>query len=329
MTIYDIAKEAGVSATTVSRVINQKPGVKESTRERIQQILKKYKYLPNPAAKELADKNSKTIALITEDIRDVHYSSTVFTIEQELSKRGYNCLLINTGKDIERRVECVENAMQKQAAGVIFIGSTFQEKYIQKAITRFLPNTPIVIANGYLTLPNVCGIICNGGVGIEMAVDYLVDKGHKRIAYVGNEKNASARSKKSGYLNAISSNNLDAYIQEYNENANVDEGKACTAAILSNYDNITAIVYDQDILAVGGAQYILEMGKRVPEDISIVGFNNSIFADSFTPKITSIDDKIGVMGVKCAQALLDMLEDDAEAIQMMLIPEMIFRESTK
>lgn len=100
MTIYDIAKEAGVSITTVSRVINQKSGVKESTRERVQQILEKYKYLPNPAAKELADKNSRTIALITEDIRDVHYSSTVFTIEQELSKRGYNCLLINTGKDI-------------------------------------------------------------------------------------------------------------------------------------------------------------------------------------------------------------------------------------
>lgn len=327
MTIYDIAKEAGVSITTVSRVINQKPGIKQETRERVQEILLKHNYLPNPSAKGLADRNSHMIALVVSDIRDIHYSGTVYMVEQELSKKGYHCLLVNTGDEPERRVEVLRSVMQKQVEGVVMIGSTFQEKYIQKAITRLLPKTPVVMANAYLPLPNVYGILCDGRRGIEQAVDYLTEQGHQNIAFVGGVSNASAREKRKGYLDGMEKNGL-ARLPEIRDSKNeVWDGERNTMQLLEEKPEITAIIYEGDLTAVGGIHALRRLGRRVPEDMSLIGFDNSIYAQISVPGLTSIDDQLEVMGIKCAQTLCDVLEGNAMVSQMILIPELVERES--
>lgn len=329
MTIYDIAKEAGVSITTVSRVINQKPGIKASTREKVQQVLDKYNYLPNPTAKGLADRNSRMIALVTADNRELHYAHTVYTVERELSRRGYNCLLINTGEEQEERIASLETVMQKQVEGVILIGSTFQKKYIQKAIIRFLPDTPVVMANGYLPLSNVCGILCDGRKGMEMAVDYLTKLGHEKIAFVGDNDNASAQEKKQGYLDGMQKNGLEKWIRVQKSRKEVEDGEESTKQLLETDPHITAVIYEEDIIGIGGIHAITEKGFKVPEDVSVIGFDNLEFARAAIPKLTSIDDKLDVMGIKCAQTICDMLEGTATAAQMVLIPELEIRGSTQ
>ena len=329
MTIYDIAKEAGVSITTVSRVINQKPGIKQETRERVQAVLEKHNYLPNPSAKGLADRNSHMIALVVSDIRDIHYSGTVYMVEQELSKRGYHCLLVNTGDEPEQRSEALRSVMYKQVEGVVMVGSTFQEKYIQKAITRFLPSTPVVMANAYLPLPNVYGILCDGRKGIEQAVDYLAANGHERIAFVGGTHNASAREKRQGYLDGMGKNGLDRWTEVRDCKNEVWDGERSTLALMKEKPEVTAIIYEGDLIAVGGIHALRQLELGVPEVVSMIGFDNSIYAQISVPGLTSIDDKLGVMGIKCAQTLCDVLEGNGTVAQMMLIPELVERESVR
>ena len=327
MTIYDIAKEAGVSITTVSRVINQKPGIKEATRVRVQEVLDKYHYLPSPSAKGLAAKKSGTIALLTEDVRDVHYSHTVFTVEQELSKKGYNCLLMNTGTDREQRIECMERAMQNQVEGVVLIGSTFEEKYIQKAITRYLPNTPVVMANAYLDLPNVCGILCDGRKGMEDAVTYLAEKNLKKIAYVGDNDNVSARAKKQGYLDGMKKCGLKEGEVVWKAKRGMEDGGIRTRELLEQHPETEAIIYEEDLIAIGGMNEMMKMGVAVPGQVSVISFDDSVYAKITTPQMSSIDDKLDVMGIKCAQTMTDMLEGTALISQMVLIPELVIRKS--
>lgn len=329
MTIYDIAKEAGVSISTVSRVLNHKAGIKPATREKVQQVLDKYNYQPSPAAKGLADKSSQTVALITQDIRDTHFSSTVYTVEQELKKRGYSCYLINTGKTQAERLACLETAMHKQVEGVILIGSTYEEKYMQRGIARYLSETPVVMANGYLPLPNVCGIICDGKLGIAEAVAHLAAKGHERIAYIGGVHTASARAKLVGYQEEMAKLGLPALIVDSKGNGEMDGGEIYTRECLETFPGITAIVYERDIMAVGGYHVAEDLGLAIPEDISIIGFDNSEYAQVLRPELTSVDDKIGIMGTKCVQSLFEMFDNGTTVGQMMLIPELIIRESTR
>lgn len=329
MTIYDIAKEAGVSISTVSRVLNHKPGIKPATREKVQQVLDKYNYQPSPVAKGLADKNSQTVALITEDIRDTHFSSTVYTVEQELKKRGYSCYLINTGKTQEERLACLEVAMHKQVEGVILIGSTYEEKYMQRGISRFLSEIPVVMANGYLPLPNVCGIICDGKLGIADAVTHLVENGHRRIAYIGGVHTASARAKRLGYEDEMQRRGLEPLIIDSCGNGEMSGGEIYTRQCLETYSDLTAIVYERDLMAIGGYHVLEDLGLSIPGDLSVIGFDNSEYARVLRPELTSVDDKIGIMGTKCVQSLFEMFDNGATVDQMMLIPELIIRESTK
>lgn len=325
MTIYDIAKEAGVSITTVSRVINQKPGIKQSTREKVQEVLDKYNYLPSSAAKGLAEKNTRTVVVITEDIRDIHYASTVYTIERGLRKHDIYCVILNSGEEQEQKVSCLEKAMQLRANGVILIGSTFEEKYIQRAIVRYLPNTPVVIANGYLNLPNVCGIVCDGRLGIKKMTGYFIEQGHTKIGYIGTERNASSRHKVEGYEDAMKEHNLTIYRQNIGQGDEVEAGKQATKELLDRIQDLTVLVYDKDVLAVGGIHYLKEAGYDVPGDIIVAGFDNSIFSKNFIPPFSSVDDKIGIMGTKCVQALFEMIEDGTTVAEMMLIPEIVIR----
>lgn len=329
MTIYDIASEAGVSITTVSRVINQKPGIRQETRERVQEVLAKHNYLPNPSAKGLADRNSHMIALVVSDIRDIHYSGTVYMVEQELSRKGYHCLLVNTGDEPEHRVEVLRSVMQKQVEGVVMIGSTFQEKYIQKAIPRLLPSTPVVMANAYLPLPNVYGILCDGRKGIKQAVGYLAENGHKHISFVGGTQNASAREKRKGYLDGMENCGLTQFEDVRESRNEVWDGERATRKLLEDKPETTAIIYEGDLIAIGGIHASKQLGLRIPEDISMIGFDNSIYAQISVPGLTSIDDQLGVMGIKCAQTLCDVLEGNTMVAQMMLIPVLTERESVK
>ena len=179
MTIYDIAREAGVSASTVSRVINKKKGVNSEKRILIEGLLKKYNFEPDASARGLVQQSTKIIGILMSDIRTSHHAEGAYYIEQELKKHGYTCIIINSGFSDETREESIRTLFSRRVEAVMLIGSTFQTENMKKAIQKYFNNLPVIIENGFIDLPNVYCVLADEQNGIADCVRLLHAKGKK------------------------------------------------------------------------------------------------------------------------------------------------------
>ena len=158
MNIYDIAKEAGVSIATVSRVLNNKGTVSAATRARVEAILKQNNYTPSAIARGMVSKSMRTVAVLTVDIRVPHYARTAYTIEREFSRRGYEVILCNTGGDRAETLRYLQAVNQKQVDGIVLVGSVFDTICQGTEMEKLLTGVPVVLANGKLDLPNAYSV---------------------------------------------------------------------------------------------------------------------------------------------------------------------------
>ena len=159
MNIYDIAAEAGVSISTVSRVMNNKGNVNPEMRRRIEEVLKKYDYKPSAIARGMVSKTMKTIAILTVDLRVPQHARQVYIIEQEFCQKGYNVMVCNTGGKLEECARYINLLSEKQVDGIVLIGSTFNDLGGRTEITGKVSRIPVVMANGHLDLPNFYSIL--------------------------------------------------------------------------------------------------------------------------------------------------------------------------
>ncbi len=329
MNIYDIATLAGVSHTTVSRVINDKPGVKQETREKILKILDEQAYFPNSHARGLASNENKVIGIIVIDVRNIHHIHTAFHIEEAFTQYGYVSVIASCGLDDSKQEEYLKVMASRNVEGLVLIGSRFQNNNMKKSIKKYLSDKPVVIANGYIELDNVCGVVVNERKGVSDVVDFLVSKGHKNIGFMNDYVTYSAHNKQEGFLDGIRKNNLMfnekniKYIKTELENSEIE-----TEKFLKENPNISAIIYSEDIMAVGAIKACVKMGLKVPEDINIIGFNNSIYSDISIPTISSIDNRNTAMGDRCSKALYSMLNGEKTEAIYHLMPKFKIKDST-
>ncbi len=174
MTIYDIAKQAGVSASTVSRVINNKPGINAQTRKRVQKLLNENHYTPNEAARGLVMQSFKIIGILIEDLRIEHHTESAYVIEQEMTALGYTCITLSTGRKDEKKADYIRILEQRRVDGAILMGSMFETEAVKKSIEEHLSDIPIAIVNGYLDLPNVYGVLIDEERGVKDCVELML-----------------------------------------------------------------------------------------------------------------------------------------------------------
>lgn len=205
MNIYDIAKEAGVSISTVSRVMNKKENVNPATRKKVEEILEKNNYTPSAIARGMVSKTMKTVAILTVDIRVPHYSRTAYTIEREFSRRGYEVLLCNTGGELSETVKYLRTVQEKKVDGIVLVGSVFNTLCKKEEIGKLLKNTPVVLANGKLELPNSYSVLVDDRYGVAMAVNHLMQRGYDKLFYLKDMDTVSARFKCEGFIQALQS----------------------------------------------------------------------------------------------------------------------------
>lgn len=330
MTIYDIAKEAGVAASTVSRVINNKPGIKLETRLRIQELLKKYNYTPDVAARGLVMQSTKMVGILMVDIRVEHHTNSAYVIEQELTKRGYCCITMSTGSSDEKKAEYIRILEQRRVEGVILMGSMFATKKVKESIQKHLPKVPVVIANGYLDLPNVSGILVDEEHGVEQCVDLLFSKGKRKIAFALDSHSPSNSNKQQGYCNGMRKNGAgegDIWLYEA-ETSSLQGGYDVTQKIFDEHPDVEGIVYSIDLIAVGGIRAAHDRGIRVPEQVGMIGVDNSIYGEICIPKLTTLNNKLYDLSESAALLLREGLEGRVQSKKMMLFSEIIEREST-
>lgn len=330
MTIYDIAKEAGVAASTVSRVVNNKPGIKAETRERVKELLAKYNYSPNEAARGLVRQASKIIGILMVDIRVSHHIDSAYIVEQEMTKEGYCCITMSTGSDDEKKVEYIKLLEQRRVEGVILMGSMFQTEKVKKGIQEHLPAIPTVIVNGYLDLPNVYGILVDECSGIEQCVSLLMEKNHKKLAFVLDSQSPSNYNKQQGFISGMAKQGLakeDLWLYQ-TAKKDVASGYETTLTIIEDHPDIEGIIYSIDLVAAGGIRALYDAHIPVPSQVAVIGVDNAVYGEICMPKLTTLDNQLRELSVTAAGTLTDAMSGKPAAHKVMLFSKIIEREST-
>lgn len=343
MTIYDIAKEAGVAASTVSRVINEKPGIKAETRERIKELLVKYNYTPNEAARGLVTQSSRIIGILIEDIRVIHHTESAYVIEQEMTRQGYCCITMSTGPTDEKKMEYIRILEQRRVEGVILIGSMLAVEAVKKSIEEHLKDIPVVILNGNLELPNVYGVLVDEEGGMRECVRLMAGKGRKKLAFVRDTDSPSNRNKERGFLAGMTElgwNESEAWVYRQPElrdgekktekttKDSLEDGYRMTLRVLEEHPEVEGIIYSIDLQAVGGMRALTDRGIDIPGQIAVIGVDNTIYGEICSPRLTTLNNKLEEVSETASRILLDVLSEGKSPHKMMLFSEIIEREST-
>lgn len=330
LTIYDIAREAGVSGSTVSRVVNGKPGVNEKTRAKIQKLLDQYHYVPNEAARGLVTSNSRLVGILVADVRTQHHIEGTYYIANELADLGYCCLILNTGHTEEARIAGMRTLEQRKVEAAVLMGSIFQTEGTREAIRQHLSDVPVFMLNGFLDLPNVYGVLSDEQSGVEDCVCLLAGKGKTKIAFFVDNPTPSSYLKTQGYLDGMRKNGCrerDAWVYTGVEGS-VDGGYRTMQRALAEHPDLNGVVCSLDIIACGALRALQDAGRHVPQDVGVIGVDNSVYAEISNPRLTSLDNMVLDSGVTIAHKLTDCLEGRATNNRTLLYTKIVERETT-
>lgn len=326
ITIYDIAKKAGVSPSTVSRVINNRPGVGAATRKRLQKLLKEYNYFPNEAARSLVNQTSRFIGILIDDIRTIHHTEGAYIIERQLVDLGYCCMIFNTGRDNESKARYIEIMRTRRVDGVVMMGSTFQNDEVAASINQHLSDVPVVMANGYLDLPNTYGILADEQNGVASCVELLYKKGKSKLAFVIDVYTPSNRLKQRGFEEACQRLGLQGEV--YQCASTLAGAYEVTQQIMRERPATDGIIYVVDLLAASGVRALVDLGCAVPERVAVVGVDNSIYGEISNPKLTSLDNKLLDLSTAAADTLIAALQGRRVPKKVLIYSSIVERETT-
>lgn len=329
MNIYDIAKEAGVSITTVSRVLNNKDNISKKTKEKVEYILKKYNYTPNAIARGLVSKSMKSIGVVTTDITDIHHANTAYIIEREFNKLGYNVILCNTGGETTESINYIKMLSERNIDGIILMGSVFNNDDIKSSISSYVNNIPLVLINGFLNIENTYSVLVDDAYGISLCVDHLFAKGHSEIVYVKDLDTYSANQKKEGFISGMNKHGLTIDNNSIiTVEKGLDGGYEAVDKFIKLNKKFSAIIFGEDITAIGGLKKLRELGLNVPKDVAVTGFNNSTFAKCCYPELTSVDNKVETTSSLSVKLLTDLIENKNVTSNILVRPDLVVRESS-
>ncbi len=333
MNIYDVSKKAGVSIATVSRVINGNSYVSEKTKEKVLKVIEEYQYTPNAFARGLGLNSMHTIGIMCADSSDPYLASAIYYLEQSLRQQGYDSLLCCTGYELSEKQKYLDLLLSKRTDAIILVGSNFVEtddtknQYIRDAASQ----VPIMILNAALDGSNIYCTFCDDYQAVYDATSALIKYGLKKILYLYNSKSYSSNKKMSGYLAAMDALSTDpAKKQElvHYINGNLLEVRDYLTSLRKNGLIPEAIVASDDFLAIGALKYAKEHHIEVPDQLSIIGYNNSIVALCCEPELTSIDNKLEALCTNCVTTLMGVFNNQAVPLKTVYSAELKKRGTT-
>lgn len=322
MNIYDIAKEAGVSIATVSRVLNNKGTVSEATRAKVEEVLARSGYTPSAIARGMVSKSMRTVAVLTVDIRVPHYAQQAYTIEQAFSQRGYEVILCNTGGGKEATVHYLRAVTEKQVDGIILVGSVFNTLGREPEVEALLRQAPVVLSNGRLDIPNASSVLLDDAGGAALAVDHVVALGKRNLWYMLDLNTASALAKRDGFLKACQKYGDQIRGRVLETEFSIEGGRRAAKELLRSCRNFDAIICGEDETAVGVVKGLLGAGMRIPRDVAVTGYNNSVFAAMCEPRLTSVDNRPEQVALMCVQLLERMMDGEPGGVVEIFHPEL-------
>lgn len=311
-TIKDIAKATGFSITTVSRALNGYADVSKETRKKISEIAEALGYSPNILARSLVMKRSKTLGFIVSDLKlestkDNFMFETLCGVSDFLATSDFEFVLLSTTTSKQRNKTYKQICTERQLDGVIIQGLKLEDPYLQEAVHI---NIPCVVIDIPVEGERIGYVTSNQFESTKHAVKYLHRMGHKRIAFVNGSENAHvSKIRKMGYQEALKEEKIE-WNEDYIVTGDFTEEKAkqVIVPLLLNHPEITAVFCASDIMALGVMQAARELRLKVPEQLSIVGFDNILLSKYVSPPLTTVGQFPYKMGKAAAQLLIDLID---------------------
>ena len=319
--LKEAAKAIGYSPGTVSRAINHRKGVSEKTRQEILDALDNIGYHPNRIAQSLVRKKSNLIAVIVPEFANDFLGSIVMIMEESMEKQGYHMLLFSTNWDIKSEKEKIRLAMSNQVDGIIIKPSTHDVRHIEKL------DLPVVMVSQTHTGNMSCVDIDNQKAAYD-ATQYLIDLGYKNIAFISSvSSNIIYKLRYEGYKKALCDSGIDTTHYFECENG-LQYGYPLMEKIMSGSDKIDAVFSCDDYFVVGMLTYAKEHGISVPDELGLIGFNNTIISQLSQIDMTTVSQPKEQIGQYAVRMMIDIIESGERSAQKITLSSTLIPRST-
>lgn len=328
ITIADVAKEAGVSVATVSRVLNKNGPVSPAALEKVNLAIRKLNYQPNVWGRRLRRKESRMLLIFVPTISNPFYSSIVSGIQDEARGCRYGTMLCITNGDRSREREFMELLFDGQADGAVILCVDKDDRDVRELADK----VPIVQCCEFCKDAEISHVAIDNFAAAEQVVHYLYSLGHRKIGFIGSiNRFASSEDRRLGYEAALLAEGLpvrEEYMAYADRDYSFQSGIAAAKEILSREDRPTAMFCISDVLAMGAIRAAGGLGIRVPEDLSVVGFDDVEYATMMNPMLTTVSQPLYSLGRTSAQMLLEQIESGTGKKEMFLDHKLVIRDST-
>ena len=333
VTLMDIARKLNITAATVSRALSDHPAIKESTKKIVRETAIKLKYQPNKIASSLRSGKSNIIGVIIPSAEINFFGSVVHGIEKVANENNYNVLIYQSNELFEYEKRGVQTFLQSQVDGVL---ASISKETINldhyKEIKR--RGVPLVLFDRAVDKLGVSSVVVDDYAGAFEATRHLVQEGCRRIAHIGGQQHVSIFNQRlKGYIDALNVHNIpvDDDLIVYGK-VSIDSGRECMQKLLSGPKLPDGVFAVEDFTALGAMQSIKLAGKKIPDEIAIIGFANEPFGEYITPSLSTVNQQTVRMGEEAAQLFFEAFHNrnvlNIQPRKLVLEPELIYRESS-
>ncbi|MFH0257533.1 LacI family DNA-binding transcriptional regulator [Vibrio rumoiensis] len=322
-TIKDVARIAGVSTATVSRAMITPDKVSEKTRLKVEVAIAESGFSPNVMARNLRRSESKTVVVIVPDIANMFFANVVRGIQSVALREGYKVLLGDSIHTIEQAKVYLDLVSSKQADGIISLTAELPQEVRQGA------SIPMVMACEYFANFSIPTIRIDNQLAAQRAVEYLISIGHRNIGCIsGPLNNPLCIARREGYLQALQQANISSDVQAIEEGDFSFQSGYSAFMNLSNLDGMSALFCFSDIMALGAMKAATQLGLKVPEDLSIVGFDDLALAEYASPALTTVRQPQEEIGQTAMKIMLKRLKGSKVSHDTVLATQLLVRDST-
>jgi DNA-binding LacI/PurR family transcriptional regulator len=323
-TMEDVAARAGVSRALVSLVMRNSPKVSEHRREAVRRAADELGYQPHVMARSLASRTSAVLAVMVSDLRNAFFADVVEALDAAAAAAGFSLILNTGGRSPARERTALRNLLSFRPAGLVLLSPVLPASAIEEAAAQ----SPVVLVSRASRLSTVDTVNDDGESGAALAVEHLAGLGHRDIAHLDGGVAAGAAARRRGYLAAMRVHGLEPLVVR-SEHTDAAGEKAVRELLALGREMPTALLAGNDFNAIGAISGLEEAGLRVPEDVSVVGYDNSSLAALRHLSLTTIDQPRTEMGRLAVDALLERVRGERDRpVRHLLCPSLVVRSTT-
>lgn len=327
-TIKDVAKAADVSVATVSRVLHNLTGYSDKTRQKVMRAVEELGYQPNAIARGLVNKRTQTIGVLFPDVSSSFSSDILRGIEEIAQEKGFSVIVCNTAEEGKRTMKYLQVLREKQVDGIVFTSEVLKDEYFQ-AIKEM--RVPVILVNTMSRKYMIPYVKVDDRQAAYHATDYLIQKGHREIAMLtGSMKDQIAGFPRfDGYRQALADNGIE-YVESLVAcgDFELESSRKAMKKLLAEAPPFTALFAASDEMAIGAMRAAMEQGLKIPDDISIIGYDDLKFARMVYPPLTTIHQPLTAMGRLASEKLITLIEEGSTQVSSSIVSHHLVERQT-